>query len=176
MDLNVAPLWEEALKISPTLRQPQLSEFTGLSVTAINRAVNGLQHLSLPDFRNLERTILACKEIQRRASVPIDWRNIRVVKELIAAFEEEQRNPPALPSPEDWQLLTLVNDRSKSPVSIAADLNIPLTELSKRMTTAAKRADYSANKLTARSADIGALSEEAIAYVGEQQAKRNQQQ
>lgn len=176
MDLSVTPLWEEVLKLGSTLRQPQLSEFTGISVTALNRAVNHLQSLSLQDYRILEGKIDACKEIQRRAGAPINWKDIRVAKELTAAYEEELRCPPPPPTPHDWELLQFVHNPSMTPVEIARHLNITLTELSRRMAEASKRFDYSANKITARNADIAKLSKETVALVDASQAKRNQQE
>jgi len=166
VEFDFTPLWAEVLKISPTLRQPQLAEFTGLSVSALNRAVNRLQNFSLQDYRLVERKIEACREIQKRAGVPVNFKDVHTVKEMIAAYEDELRNPPPGPLQKtDWDLLASVmagEDLSR--------LGISPAELLKRLEETSRRFDGLIDSIRSRNDDKKTL----IKIVNDElEAKRN---
>jgi hypothetical protein len=140
VDLDIIPLWERALKLGPGLRQPQISELTDISVSSLNRAVNHLQNLDLGDYRIVERTLQACEEIQRQAGVPINWKDVRVAKQLIADYEEELKNPPEAPSEDDWKFLNATSPEKMK--TLAEELGVTIPELLVRTEEALKRFDF----------------------------------
>jgi hypothetical protein len=170
MSTDITPLMERARLLR--LKQDHIARYSGLNSTLLSRAMNLGQYVELSDYRKIERFIETAEELTRRAGAALDWKDFMAIDRLLKELTEEKLNPPSLPTPRDWELLSFVHNPSMTPVSIAEHFGITLTELSKQMTEATRRFDYSANKMSARNADIGRLSKETISFVDEQQAKR----
>jgi hypothetical protein len=149
-------------------------ELMGISPGTWSRAKNGTEPLHGQDWLNCKNLVLDCEELQRRCVAPISWSNLRAIRAQLESLCEERENPPSPPTNRDWQLLRLVH--SMTPVAIAQQFGIALTELSKQFEDAQTRFDYATNQLAARNADIGRLSTETVALLDASQAKRNQQQ
>jgi hypothetical protein len=174
LSTDIAGLMERARLLR--LKQDHVARYSKVNVAILSRATNYGQYVELADFRKIEAFIETAEALTRRAGAALDWKDFVAIDRLLKEHAEEKINPPPAPTPRDWELLGLVTDRSKTPVSIAKDLGISLSDLSSQMADAMKRFDHCANQLAARSADIAALSKETIAFVDEQQAKRTLQQ
>jgi hypothetical protein len=172
LSTDITLLMERARSLR--LKQDHVARYSTVNVAILSRAQNYGQYVELADFRKIEAFIETAEELTRRAGAALDWKDFPAIDRLMKEYAEETLNPPPLPTRHDWELLSLVNDRNKTPVSIAQELGITLSELSAKMTEAGKRFDYSANRLSARNADIYRLSQETITFVDASQANRNQ--
>ena len=155
------------------LSQDAIARYSTVNAAVISRGRNYGTYVELADYRKIERFIDDAEELTRRAGAPLDWKDSASVDRLLKSLREEKVNPPPLPSAHDWELLQLVSTPGMTPVEIATHLGITLSELSQQMTEAAKRYDYASNKISARTADIAALSPGVIAY-GDEKLKERQ--
>jgi hypothetical protein len=168
---DITLLMERARRLR--LNQDQIARYSTVNVAVISRGRNYGVYIELADFRKIEHFIEAAEELVRRAGgAALDWKDSVSIDRLLKKLEEEKRNPPAPPTDLDWRLLGLVH--SMTPVAIAKQLGIPLSELAQQFKDAQKRFDYATNKLAARNADIGRLADETVRLVDENQKARNE--
>ena len=140
------------------MKRSHVSALSGLSAGYLSQASSGQTDLAYPDFRAIERLLYTCEALQARAgSIPIDWRNVAVVKELIRDYQNELKEPPTPPGPDDWSLLAAATS-GEDPVAIAARLNIPLMELSTRMNEASRRFDFAIRQMSQSTQDARDLA------------------
>ena len=169
---DILPVLARAAKIN--LSEANVCAYTGISSGTLARAKNGLAHLPPNDWLACKTLVLDCEELQRRANLPIAWINIRVVKAQLETLREERKNPPEPPSHRDWELMSLVADRSLTPTAIAANLGISLSELHEQFAGAIRRVEHVTNRLGTWISDIDDLNKENLAAVDANRAKRNQ--
>jgi transcriptional regulator with XRE-family HTH domain len=88
------------------MKRSHVAALTDLSAGYLSQAASGQTDLAYPDYRAVERLLDTCESLQARAgSIPIDWRNVAVVKQLIRDYENELREPPPPLNNQDWELL-----------------------------------------------------------------------
>ena len=160
---DITRLMERARKLR--LKQDHVARYSTVNVAVLSRAQNYGQYVELADFRKIEHFLDTAEELTRRAGAALDWKDFVAIDRLLKEYAEEQLNPPPAPTENDWKLLALVSDHSKSLVTVAQDLGLTLSELSAQMKEAGKRFDHSVNKLAARTTDINRLSDQTVAFV-----------
>jgi hypothetical protein len=172
---NIREVLERAYKIG--LRDSHISDLVGISAGTLNRAKNGVAHLTAQDWLNCKNLVLDCEEIARRSRVPIAWTNTGSIRGQLESLRNERENPPGQPTPQDWKILGLLGDPNANLPLIAEQLGLTLSQLSEEMNAAVRRFDFCANTLAARCADIGALSEQTLAFVDSRiKARQSEQQ
>jgi hypothetical protein len=162
IDTNIDPLMSRARPIG--LKAVHIALYTGVSTAALSMAINHQKNLDyLAEWRYVESFISDCEEITRRSGVIPDWKNAEVVKARLAELEAERRNPPSLPTEDDWKLLRSLSSANGF-VDTAADLGISMAQLFDRVDAMNKRFDYQINRLSlgaaARRAHIDLVNKE----------------
>jgi hypothetical protein len=170
VSVNFDPLADRMRK----LRAPQelLAKLSGLPPMAISKASNHQSDLSYADWRRVEAVIADLEELCRRAGVLVDWRNHEVLKNKLAELEEERRNPPGMPTSEDFRLMQAVGKSGARFLDIAREMNCSVSDLLQLLEAANKRFSYQVNQLSlwtaARTAHIDLVEKE----LAERQASR----
>jgi len=127
------------------LRVPQetISRLVGFPPTMISRAANHQVDLSYPDWRKVETVIADLEELVRRAGgVQLDWKNHEILKNKLAELEDERRNPPGMPTSEDFKLMQAVGKSGVGFVDIAQQMSCSVSDLLKLLEDANKRFAY----------------------------------
>ena len=175
LSTDISLLMERARALR--LKQDHVARYSTVNVAVLSRAQNYGQYVELADFRKIESFIETAEELTRRAGAALDWKDFVAVDRLLKAYKEEQVNPPSPPTSADWELLAHLNNPNMTLVSIAERRGISLSDLSLQMAEATRRFDFCANALARRCADIGALSEQTLAFVDERiKARQSEQQ
>jgi len=91
VDTNFSSLQARIDKLR--LKRAHVAALTGLSASCLSAAFHGQMDLSYPDFRKVSDLIRVCELLQDRAGVPIDWRCIAILKNLIHEFQIELMAP-----------------------------------------------------------------------------------
>jgi hypothetical protein len=167
IDTNIDPLMSRARPIG--LKAVHISLYTGVSTAALSMAINHQKNLDyLAEWRSVESFISDCEEITRRSGVIPDWKNAEVVKARLAELEAERRNPPSLPTEDDWKLLRSLSTATGF-VDTAASLGITMSQLFDRVEAMNKRFDYQISRLS-----LGASTRRAhIDLVNKELEERN---
>jgi hypothetical protein len=158
------------------LRESHICDLTGISPATLNRAKNGTTYMGANDWLLCRNLVQDCEEIARRSRLPIAWTNIASIRSQLEAYRAERENPPGQPTPQDWKILGLLGDSAAKLPLIAEELGLTLSQLSAEMGAAIRRFDFCANALAARCKDIGALSEQTVAFVDERLKARQSEQ
>jgi transcriptional regulator with XRE-family HTH domain len=76
------------------MKRSHVAALTGLSAGYLSQAASGQSNLSYPDFRTIEHLLDSCERLQRKSGgVPIDWRNVGIVKMLLVEMRDEDPVP-----------------------------------------------------------------------------------
>jgi hypothetical protein len=80
------------------MKRAHVWALTSISAGMLSQAASGQTDLGYVEFREIERLLDSCEEIQRRAEpVPVDWQNIAQIRVLLAELRDEKTPPePAL--------------------------------------------------------------------------------
>jgi hypothetical protein len=147
VSVNFDPLAERMRKLRAT--QELLAKLSGLPAMAISKAANHQSDLAYIDWRRVEAVIADLEEICRRAGVLVDWRNHEVLKAKLAELEDERRNPPGLPTPEDYQLMRAIGTNTGVGfVDVAQQLGCTVSDLLQMLEGANRRFAYMGHQMS----------------------------
>lgn len=152
---DLTPLLERAQRIG--MKQSNLAELSGLPVSSFNRAANHLADLCYQDWRIVERVVLSCEELTRRAGQRLDWKDFAIAKKALAAYEDELRNPPAPPDEQDWKLLAMAI--VEDPSTLAMKMGVSVKDLLVRLDESSRRFDVAIHGLRKSTREMDELLE-----------------
>jgi hypothetical protein len=146
IDTNIDPLMSRARPIG--LKAVHIALYTGVSTAALSMATNHQKNLDyVSEWKPVETFISDCEEITHRSGVIPDWKNAEAVKARLAELEAERRDPPSMPTEDDWKLFRSLS-ATNGFVDTAARLGITMAQLFDRVDAMNKRFDYQINKLS----------------------------
>jgi hypothetical protein len=163
IDTNIDDLMSRARPIG--LKAVHISLYTGVSTAALSMAINHQKNLDyLSEWRPVESFISDCEKITRRSGVIPDWKNAEVIKARLAELEAERRDPPKMPTADDFKLMQAVGKSGTGFVDIAREMNCSVSDLLELLEAANRRFSFMNHQMSswtdARKAHVDLVEKE----------------
>jgi hypothetical protein len=105
MDTNVIQIFADAATISGGIKDSQLAFLCGMSNAKMSSIRNG-GFVQNSEVKRMRETLADLRRLEARSNgIPINFRNLEVVKDLLENLRYEDRNPPATPDEISLDLL-----------------------------------------------------------------------